>query len=65
MANRDKRWAPYDDERLLKFSEAGTPLPVIAMTLGRTGRAIEGRLATLKRQTVEPLKDQSNPGAPK
>ena len=60
MANRDRKWAPHDDERLLKFSDAGTPLPVIAITLGRTRRAVEGRLATLRKQTVEPPSDPSN-----
>ena len=37
MANPNRKWALSDDERLLKFSDAGTPLPVIAMTLGRLG----------------------------
>jgi hypothetical protein len=45
MAKRDKRWAPPDDERLLNFSDAGTPLPLIAITLGRTRPAVERRLA--------------------
>jgi hypothetical protein len=48
MAKRDKRWAPSDDERLLKFSDAGTPLPAIAITLGRTRPAVERRLAALR-----------------
>jgi hypothetical protein len=63
MAKRDKKWASYDDERLLRFSDAGTPLPVIATALGRTRPAVEGRLATLKKQTVEPPSD-SNAGEP-
>jgi hypothetical protein len=55
MAKRDKRWQPSDDERLLKFSDADTPLPVIAITLGRT---VERRLATVKNQLVTPRRDQ-------
>src|ERR1700722_12354476 len=57
MAKRDKRWQPSDDERLLKFSDADTPLPVIAITLGRTRSAV-GRLATLKNRPVTPRRDQ-------
>jgi hypothetical protein len=60
MAKRDKRWAPPDDERLLKFSDAGTPLPVIAITLGRTRSAVERRLAALKNQTDMSHSDQSD-----
>ena len=43
---------PHDDKRLLKFNDAGTPLPVIAVVLGRTRSAVESRLATLKKQTT-------------
>jgi hypothetical protein len=58
MAKRDKKWQPSDDERLLKFSDADTPLPVIAITLGRNRSAVERRLATLKNQLVTPRRDQ-------
>jgi hypothetical protein len=52
MAKNNKKWTSSDDERLLKFSEAGTPVPVIAISLGRTQSAVEGRLAILEKQTV-------------
>jgi hypothetical protein len=58
MTKRDKRWAPSDDERLLKFSDAGTPLPVIAITLGQTRAAVERRLASLRNQTVSSRSDR-------
>jgi hypothetical protein len=58
VAKRGKRWTTPDDERLLKFNDAGTPLPVIAMTLGRTRSDVERRLATLKTQQVMPRSDQ-------
>jgi hypothetical protein len=60
MSNRDRKWAPADDERLLRFSDAGTPLPVIAVALGRTRPAVEGRLAILAKQTA----DRSKAGEP-
>jgi biotin operon repressor len=41
---------PHNDQRLLKFNESGTPLPVIAVALGRTRSAVESRLAALKKQ---------------
>jgi hypothetical protein len=62
MAKRDKRWTTPDDERLLKFNDAGTPLPVIAITLGRTRSAVERRLATLQNQQVMPRSDQPDAG---
>jgi hypothetical protein len=64
MANPNRKWVLSDDERLLKFSDAGAPLPVIAMTLGRTRAAVEDRLAILKKQTVESASNQSNAGQP-
>lgn len=64
MANPNRKWALSDDERLLKFSDAGTPLPVIAMTLGRTRAAVEDRLAILKKQTVQSTIVPSNAGQP-
>jgi hypothetical protein len=60
MTKRDKRWAPSDDERLLKFSDAGTPLPVIAITLGRTRAAVERRLAALRNQTASSRSDRAD-----
>jgi hypothetical protein len=49
MVTRDRHWAQHDDERLLRFNDAGIPLPVIAIALGRTKAAIESRLTALKR----------------
>ena len=71
MTKRDKRWAPSDDERLLKFSDAGTPLPVIAITLGWTRAAVESQLLEI-RQSVRAaidsmlvrLDESANPGRP-
>jgi len=49
---RDKRWVPSDDERLLKFRDAGLALAIIATTLGRTRTDVEKRLGTFKNQIV-------------
>jgi hypothetical protein len=62
MAKRDKRWVPSDDERLLKFNDAGTPLPVIAITLGRTRPAVERRLAALTASSRGDRPDVSEAG---
>jgi hypothetical protein len=52
MTKRDKRWVPSDDERLLKFRDAGLALAVIATALGRTRTDVEKRLGTFKKQIV-------------
>ena len=64
MVNPNRKWALSDDERLLKFTDAGTPLPVIAMTLGRTRAAVEDRLAFLKKQIVQSTIAPSNASQP-
>ena len=64
VVNPNRKWALSDDERLLKFTDAGTPLPVIAMTLGRTWAAVEDRLAFLKKQIVQSTIAPSNASQP-
>jgi hypothetical protein len=45
--NGNKKRAPTDDERLLKFNETGASIPVIANVLGRICSGVRNRLAAL------------------
>ena len=47
---RRQTWTPEEDQRLLALKAAGTPLAVIAETLGRTRASVEARTAKLKNQ---------------
>jgi hypothetical protein len=48
MSNRNKKWTPEDDRRLLDLRAAGVPLNEIANKLLRTQSAIDGRTNALK-----------------
>src|SRR5450756_538757 len=48
MSNRNRKWSPEDDRRLLELKEAGAPLAVIAEELKRTQSAIDSRTNALK-----------------
>jgi hypothetical protein len=63
MSNRNKKWRPGDDERLLKLSDAGVPLPVIANVLGRSPAAVENRLIILNNHIDPALRAQSGGAA--
>jgi hypothetical protein len=47
---RRQTWTPEEDQRLLALKAAGTPLAVIAKTLGRTRASVDARTAKLKNQ---------------
>jgi hypothetical protein len=47
MNNRNKKLAPTDHGRRLKFNETGTSIPVIANVLGRICSGVRNRLAAL------------------
>jgi hypothetical protein len=46
--NRSRRWLPEDDEKLRELFTSGVSLTRMAIRLGRTRRAVEVRVATLK-----------------
>ncbi len=48
--NRSKRWLPEDDEKLRELFNSGMSQMRMAIRLGRTRRAVEVRVASLKRQ---------------
>jgi hypothetical protein len=46
--NRSKRWLPEDDEKLRELFARGVSPLRMAIRLGRTRRAVEVRVASLK-----------------
>ena len=46
--NRSKRWLPEDDEKLRGLFNSGVSPMRMAIRLGRTRRAVEVRVASLK-----------------
>ena len=46
--NRSKRWLPEDDEKLRDLFASGVSPMRMAIRLGRTRRAVEVRVASLK-----------------
>jgi hypothetical protein len=63
MSNRNRKWSPEDDRRLLELKEAGAPLPVIAEELKRTQSAIDGRTNALKNRADPALRRPHDEGA--
>jgi hypothetical protein len=63
MSNRNRKWSPEDDQRLLDLKEAGAPLAVIAEELKRTQSAIDGRTNALKNRADPALRRPHDEGA--
>jgi hypothetical protein len=63
MSNRNRKWSPEDDRRLLELKEAGAPLAVIAEELKRTQSAIDSRTNALKNHADPALRRPHDEGA--
>jgi hypothetical protein len=63
MSNRNTKWTPEDDKRLLELKEAGVPLNVIANELKRTQSAIDSRTNALKNRADPALRRPHDGGA--
>jgi hypothetical protein len=63
MSNRNTKWTPEDDKRLLELKEAGVPLNVIANELKRTQSAIDSRTNALKNRADPALRRPHDEGA--
>ena len=63
MSNRNTKWTPEDDQRLLELKEAGVPLNVIANELKRTQSAIDSRTNALKNRADPALRRPHDGGA--
>ena len=58
--NRSKRWLPEDDEKLRELFTSGVSPMRMAIRLGRTRRAVEVRVASLKlRHQAAKAKDRA------
>jgi hypothetical protein len=57
--NRSKRWLPEDDEKLRDMFNSGVSQMRMAIRLGRTQRAVEVRVASLKLRRAQAI--QSSP----
>ena len=62
MSNRNTKWTPEDDKRLLELKEAGVPLNVIANELKRTQSAIDSRTNALKNRADPALRRRHDEG---
>jgi hypothetical protein len=63
MSNRNTKWTPEDDKRLLELKEVGVPLNVIANELKRTQSAIDSRTNALKNRADPALRRPHDEGA--
>jgi len=61
--NRSKRWLPEDDEKLRELFNSGVSQMRMAIRLGRTQRAVEVRVASLKLRRAQAV-PSSPPLAP-
>jgi hypothetical protein len=61
--NRSKRWLPEDDEKLRELFNSGVSQMRMAIRLGRTQRAVEVRVASLKLRRAQRI-ESAPPLAP-